>query len=174
MLEEPAEERSAGTRSQEALLRKEAHLNAGMEARGGREAPQGAPAAVQPLLSPQDPSEEPAEEASKASVPLANAGAEDLNSGGRRLLGGAGRAQRSPLVGGGAGAPSADPVWTPEAAVEAFFRPLSSAALPEPAVDARVLLEDRAVVAVTFAALFGDEKADLLVLEKRSGDEEAL
>lgn len=171
MLEEPEEERSAGTRSQEALLRKEAHLNAGMEAGGGRG---GVPAAVWPLLSPQDPSEEPAEGASEASVPLANAGAEDLNSGGRRLLGGAGRAQRSPLAGEAAEAPSADPVWTPEAAVEAFFRLLGRSAFPEPAADARILLEDRAVAVATFAALFGDEEADLFGPEKRSRDEEAL
>lgn len=69
----------------------------------------------------------------------------------------------------GSAAAKADPVNTPEAAIEAFFQLLGDFAFPEPAVDAEILLEDEAVVAATSEAAFGDEELKLPSAE-RSGE----
>lgn len=160
---------------------------------GERVAPQGIPPALQAVFPPQVPSEKPAathqEVASEVCAPLSNVDAEELNSGGRHVLSGPGkneciplveRAQRWRAAGAGSATPEADPVGSPEAAIEAFFQLSGHVALPEPAVDARILLEDEAVVTATFVALFGDEEAELFTPEEGredgpgAEDEEAL
>lgn len=192
--QEPAEEQSAGVIIEEVLLMNEAYQNVSFRGEveledgvsgsgGGRVAPPGVPSAVQAVVSPQVPSGKPAaadqEASSEVSVPLTNVDAEELNSGGRRVKTGPGKNECIPLLtraeglrGAGAGSATAkaDPVDTPEAAIEGFFQLLAGVALPEAAVDARILLEDQAVVAATFGALFGDEEAKILTAEKSSED----
>ncbi|XP_029690127.1 breast carcinoma-amplified sequence 1 isoform X4 [Takifugu rubripes] len=68
----------------------------------------------------------------------------------------------------GSAAAKADPVNTPEAAIEAFFQLLGDFAFPEPAVDAEILLEDEAVVAATSEAT--SEKLKLPTAERRRGE----
>lgn len=84
-------------------------------------------------------------------------------------LGRPGRSQGIPAVSGaeaGSAAAEADPVSTPEAAIEAFFQLLGDFAFPPPAVDAQILLEGEAVV----AAAFGDQELKLPTAERRSGE----
>lgn len=187
--EEPAEEQGTWITTEEVLIMNEAYLNISFSGEteledgvrgpeGERGAPQGIPSAGQAAFSPQVPSEKPAatdqEVSSEVSVPLTKVDAEELNCGGRRVLSGPGKSEYIPLLTRGAGASSATatahPVSTPEAAIEAFFWLLGRVALPEPAVDARILLEDQAVVTATCVALFGDEEANLFTPEKRSED----
>lgn len=59
------------------------------------------------------------------------------------------------------------PVNTPEAAIEAFFQLLGDFAFPEPAVDARVLLEDGASTAATSVTQVRDEASTLPTPESR-------
>lgn len=166
------EEQSGWITTEEVLVMNEAYQNvsfgAETELRGG-------------VFSPQVPARTPAAAAQTAAselpVSLTKADAQELNSGGRRVPCTPERKECIPLVARGAvPAPAkAEPVSTPEAAVEAFFQLLGPVALPEPAVDARVLLGDQVVAAATFLALFGEEEeANLLTPEKRSGGEEAL
>lgn len=167
-----AEEQSARITTEEVLVMNEAYQNVSFSAEMELE---------EGVFSPQVPSRKPASTdqkvASGLSVPLTKADAQELNSGGRRVLSRPGKKECIPLVaraqrlrGAGSALAKAEPVSTPEAAVEAFFQLLGHVALPEPAVDARILLEDQAVVTETFVALFGEEETNLLTPEKRSGD----
>lgn len=184
-LRQPVEEPSAGIPTEEELLLREACLN--VSGSGGEgDALRGLPSAPRAVFSPQVPSEKPAAEdqgvTSEVSVPLTNFNPEELNSGGGRVPSGPGKyewiplVRRAPRLRGAAAASAsatakADPVYAPEAAVEAFFQLLGQVALPEPALDARVLLEDQAVVTATFLALFKEEEeAKLFTPETRSED----
>lgn len=180
--EEPAEEQGAGITVEEVLVMDDTYQNVifsgEVELEDGAEgegvAPQGIPSAVQ-AVCPQVPSGKPAAtDQEEEFVPLTNFDAKELNTGGRLLLSGPGKYECIPLVMRGAGAGPAtakgDPVSTPEATIEAFFRLLGHAALPDPAVDARILLKDEAIVAATLVAIFGDEGANLFSPGMRSKD----
>lgn len=187
VVEEPVEEQSAKITTEEVLVLNEAYQNVGFSGQleledgvsgseGERVAPQGFPSAVQAVCSPQVPSGKPAATEQEVYVPLLNVDPEELSFRGRRALSQPGKNECIPLLtreqrlrGAGAGSATApaDPVSTPEAAMEAFFQLLGHIALPEPAMDARILLEDQAVVAETFVGLFGDEEENLFT-EKRS------
>lgn len=189
--EEPAEEQSAWITTEEVLVMNEAYLNVSFsgerelqDGASGSEGERGGPQRSPPAgPSPQVPSEKPAatdrEVSSDVSVCPTKVDVKELNCGGRRVPSGPGKSECIPLLtraqrlrgaGPGSATAKAHPVSTPEAAIEAFFQLLGRVALPEPAVDARILLEDQAVVAATFAALFGDEEAKLFTPEKRSED----
>lgn len=103
----------------------------------------------------------------EVSVPLVN-----VDSSGGPGLTRPGRSECIPVntrAEAGSAAAKADPVNTPEAAIEAFFQLLGDFAFPEPAVDAEILLEDEAVVVETSEAAFGDEELKLPSAE-RSGE----
>lgn len=92
----------------------------------------------------------------EVSVPLVNA-----DSRGGPGLTRPGRSECIPVITraeAGSAAAKADPVNTPEAAIEAFFQLLGDFAFPEPAVEAEILLEDEAVVTATSEAALGDEE----------------
>lgn len=175
------EKLSAGIRCEEVLLMNEAYQNISFT--GEMEVDDGAKRKEDEIVALLDvPSDLPRAAVDRVhdpevSAPLMNVYSEEINSRGRGVLTRPGEYECIPLVSiahsmkgaeAGSGAAKAHPVNTPEEVIEDFcFQLLGQFAFPEPAVDAAILLEDEAVVAATFARLFGDPAP-----EKRSEEDE--